>query len=119
MSKVLLVVLQGHVTNEKGEFVGVKFAGKDTAALELEYLLAQNELKGYEGAMVHKFAFAKEIKDVLAEVYGFDVQRFNDPLHKEENRRLLEVFGTDVVRQGLPLVIPRLCLRTEDTWADK
>ncbi len=98
--KSKVVVYTGRLTDEKGVPIGVKGVGKDTAARLLAKLAPQYD---------HIFlSFADALKDTVAEYYSLDRAYLDTPEHKEEPldkypgwswRRLLEVFGTDVVRK--------------------
>lgn len=108
-----VIGLMGRVTNAKGDFVGVKHAGKDTVAAMIRNVLEPH----YE---CHTLSFAQPLKQMVCQMYGL-----GDPKDMEDRkeltimthngtpwtyRRLLEVIGTNVVRQRLGM---------QTLWVDK
>lgn len=83
--------------------VGRKGVGKDTAA---DYLVNHH---GYT-----RLAFADPLKDVVSTVFCIPREIFDDPQMKEQNlaewgatpRRLLQVVGTELFRDTLPVHVP-------------
>lgn len=84
--------------------IGEKRHGKDTIG---DYL---NEKYGYE-----KLSFAGPLKKLTAELFDFSEEQINGNLKEEEDkrwgtspRRLLQVIGTELFREGLGEHFPHL-----------
>ncbi len=108
-----VIGLMGRVTNAKGDFVGVKHAGKDTVATMIRQALEPF----YE---CHTLSFAQPLKQMVCQMYGLgdpkdmeDCKEQTIMIHHGTSwtyRRLLEVIGTNVVRQRLGM---------ESLWIEK
>lgn len=113
-----VIGLMGKAVNEKGDVVGVKRVGKDTAADMMALQVPVN---------VHcsKTHFAQGLKQTLSQHYGIDLpihdtNEFKEaPIHRLNDwswRRLLEIAGTDLARKGLG---QKLGVSTDAVWSNK
>jgi hypothetical protein len=98
-----VIALMGRVFNEHDQYIGVKQAGKDTVA----NLLVQELEEKFE---CHVLSLAGPLKTMVCNMYGLDQTQMEDqkerPLSELNNftyRRLLEVMGTDMVRERMGL----------------
>ena len=116
--KDIIIGYMGCLQNEHGETVGVKGVGKDTSASMLQQRLNSE----YE---CHMMAFADGLKTLIANYYHMDRFTEDTPEKKEMERlnypgwswrRFLEVFGTNVIRQGLSEHFPELQEKLESHW---
>jgi hypothetical protein len=111
----------GSLKNEKGETTGVKGVGKDTSADILQDLFGS----GYES---RRLAFADGLKDLVAAHYGLNRSFMDTPSQKEAElkhypgwtwRRLLEDFGTNVIREGMGNHFPELREKMAAHWCSQ
>lgn len=109
-----VIAYMGRAVDAKGNVVGVKGVGKDTAA----------DLVDPHGP---RLSFALPLKQAVAQLYQLDLARVNTPEHKEDSlprlsqhsfRYALEKIGTDVVR-NLKNHIPTLKMDTSNIWVNK
>lgn len=109
-----VIAYMGRALDAKGNVVGVKGVGKDTAA----------DLVDPHGP---RLSFALPLKQAVAELYQLNLDLLNTPEHKEDPlpqlsqhsfRYALEKIGTDVIR-NLKTHIPTLKIDTADIWLNK
>jgi len=119
MKKHPVLGYTGVAYNAQGHVVGVKGVGKDTAATIV------SNLYGDTHRIVHT-SFALKLKRIVSEYYNLNTDVCDIPRHKELGlvqypgwswRKLLEIYGTDVVRNGLRKRLPKL--RTDEIWLNE
>lgn len=112
MSNVLIIGYVGCTMDEKtGLPVGMKGAGKDTAASIVSDILCE-----YED---HIIKMADPLKDIVSDMYCLPREVYDTVEMKEvvlknnwSYRGLLECFGTDVARDGLVELLPN----SDEIW---
>lgn len=111
----MIIGILGCGLDEKGNPVSVKRVGKDTFADELKSLLYSRY--GYE---IHLVSFAKCLKYMVCRLYNLKPHEVlwckEKPIIGDKSfRDLLELFGSDVIRETLSLTYPKL----KTLWIDK
>lgn len=111
----MIIGVLGCGLDEKGNPVSVKRVGKDTFADELKSLLYDR----YD-YKIHLVSFAKCLKYIVCQLYNLNphdafLHKENPIIGDKSFRDLLELFGSDVIRETLSLTYPKL----KTLWIDK
>jgi len=116
-----IVAITGVLLDEKDDEVGVKGVGKDTVA---EYMFDDLQF-------THDVEFASlagPLKDSMSKLYNIARSKYDTPEYKEQPigtlddwsyRRILECYGTDVIREGVKKVLPELAVDCRQIWLNK
>jgi hypothetical protein len=120
MDQNMGIAYMGESIDEKNEYIGNKGVGKDTSAEIVTDLLD----KTHESISL---SLAGHLKDIVCRylrinrAYHDHPERKELPLDDYPNwtfRRILEIFGTNVVRDGLKKLLPELKIDTTNIWLD-
>lgn len=116
-----IVAITGVLLDAKDNEVGVKGVGKDTVA---GYMFDDLQF-------THDVEFASlagPLKDYMSKLYNISRSKYDTPEYKEVPiamlnewswRKILETYGTDVIREGVKQVLPELAVDCRQIWLNK
>lgn len=116
----MFIAYMGESVDEKNEYVGNKGVGKDTSAEISTNLLD----KTHESICL---SLAGHLKDIMCRYLRINRDHYDNPERKElpmdeylnwTFRKILEIYGTNVVRDGLKKLLPDLKIDTRQIWLD-
>jgi hypothetical protein len=111
----------GLALDENRRFIGVKGVGKDTASELVSDLLVNSHTP-------INLSLAGALKDIICRYYNISRAEYDTNEKKEEPikdypgwtfRKMLEIYGTNVIRQGIIQLLPDIKEDPENLWLNR